>query len=330
MNILYTCDNNFVWLMGISAISLFENNKHIKEIKVILLGEKISEKNKLHLNDIAQKYNREIEIIDVPKIDIPSSLTTARWPLSAFTRLYAGSLLPSTIKKILYLDCDTVISGDIGEIENIDLGSNVVLGVKDCIGGLYKENIGLNKDDSYFNAGVLLIDLDKLRLIDINRKIEVFMKKYRNVICFADQDILNGILKGRIGVLEPQYNLMTLIATYEFKDVIKLRRPTNYYSKNQFCCALASPKIIHYTTNMLVIRPWYANSDHPLKDEFIKYRNISPWKNFKFKDMFFTSNEAKLFFLISKLPKDISFFILGISHSVIKPFCMRLKSMLCS
>ena len=46
MKVMYTCDNNYVWLMGISTISLFENNKGIKDLKVYLLGENISEDNK--------------------------------------------------------------------------------------------------------------------------------------------------------------------------------------------------------------------------------------------------------------------------------------------
>ena len=55
MNVLYTCDNNYVWLMGISAISLFENNKELDNITVYLLGENISDKNKRILVDIGKK-----------------------------------------------------------------------------------------------------------------------------------------------------------------------------------------------------------------------------------------------------------------------------------
>ena len=40
-------------------------------------------------------------MIDVPKMDIPRALVSSRWPLSAFTRLYAGKLLPDSIDKIL-------------------------------------------------------------------------------------------------------------------------------------------------------------------------------------------------------------------------------------
>ena len=55
MNILYTCDNNYVWLMGISMTSLFDNNKDMKEITVYLIGDNISDENREKLTEIAEK-----------------------------------------------------------------------------------------------------------------------------------------------------------------------------------------------------------------------------------------------------------------------------------
>ena len=64
MNILYTCDDNYVWLMGISVISLFENNQNINEITVYLLGEKVKDKNKQIYN---WKYScwRNLSLIEI-------------------------------------------------------------------------------------------------------------------------------------------------------------------------------------------------------------------------------------------------------------------------
>ena len=125
MNVMYTCDNNYVWLMGISMISLFESNRDIANLKVYLIGNEISQSNKDKLSDIANKYDREIEIIDTPELNIPSSLTSSRWPSSAFTRLFAGKILSQKVKKILYLDCDTIISGSISDLGKIDFGGKI-------------------------------------------------------------------------------------------------------------------------------------------------------------------------------------------------------------
>ena len=325
MNIMYTCDNNYVWLMGISTISLFENNKHIKCLNVYLLGENISVNNREKLKKIGEKYNRNIIIIDVPKLNIPNSLISTRWPLSAFTRLYCSQLLPANVKKILYLDCDTIILGDIEELEYVDFNGEIVKGVKDCISGVYKKNIGLEEEDIYINAGVVLFDINALKNININIEIDKYMNKYVKLINYADQDILNGILKGKIGTISPQYNVMTIDTVHNYDEVVKLRRPTNFYSKLEFDYAKSNPRIIHYTTNMLVVRPWFLNTTHPYAAEFEKYKNISVWKGIKYKKMIFSTKESKIIAFIMKFPKNVAYNILGITHSCLKPMYIRMR-----
>lgn len=322
---MYTCDNNYVWLMGISTISLFENNKDIDELKVYLLGENISAENKEELRKIGEKYNRKVDVIDVPKLNIPPSLVSARWPLSAFTRLFSGVILPKNVDRILYLDCDTIIAGDISELENVDFNGNIACGVRDCISGAYKKNIGLDKNSPYFNAGVILFDMDALRKVDINTEIESYMEKYEKLINYADQDILNGMFKGRIGVLNPKYDLMTIDVAHTYEEIQTLRRPTNFYSKEEIEEAKKNPAIIHYTTNMLVVRPWFINTDHPLKDEFKKYMNMSVWKDRELKEMVFGGGVASVIKVVMVLPKRVAYDVLGFIHAELKPRYSRMR-----
>lgn len=326
MNIMYTCDNNYVWLMGISAISLFENNKDIEELKVFLLGEGISRENKNELKRIGDQYGRVIEVIDVPKLNIPPALVSARWPLSAFTRLFSAVILPDDIDKILYLDCDTIISGDISEIDTIQFDGNIAMGVKDCISGTYKQNIGLDYESPYINAGVILFDIKALREVDINEKIEMYMNKYEKLINYADQDILNGMFKGRIGELDPRFDVMTIDVVHTFGEIQQLRRPTNFYSKAELEKAKSKPAIIHYTTNMRVVRPWFNNTDHPYADAFRKYMELSVWKDKSLGVAMFNSKEAKIIGVITKLPKFIAYRILGLIHAELKPRYIRVRA----
>jgi Lipopolysaccharide biosynthesis proteins, LPS:glycosyltransferases len=312
--------------MGISTISLFENNKHIPNLVVYLLGEKITEESKDILKGIGDKYNREIVVIDVPKFDIPESLVSTRWPLSAFTRLYAGQLLPTSIDRILYLDCDTIIKGDICQLESVDIAEEIFHGIKDCVGKAYKHNIGLDGNDPYINAGVLLINVELLRKVEIKAVIDEFMRKYVKFINYADQDILNGIFKGKIGILDPSYDVMTIHIVYSHMEICQLRKPTNFYSESELREAVANPKIIHYTTNMEIIRPWYSNTDHPLAGEFRKYMEMSPWKDMKLSEMKFISRADKVIRLIEKLPKSMALSILGLIHSQLKPLYIRFKT----
>lgn len=326
MNVLYTCDNNYVWLMGISVISLFENNRELSNLHVWLLGEKISEENKEVLSEIGRMYGRIITVIDVPQLDIPSKLVSARWPQSAFTRLYAGELLPVDITKALYIDCDTIIRGNIAELFRWDVAGKVFWGVKDCIGKRYKQNIGIAPDGIYINAGVLLINLQEIRNISIKERLNSYIEKYEELINYADQDILNGAFNKMIGVLPPQYDVMTIVAVYSYKELQTLRRPTNYYNEEELTAAVKKPVLIHYTTNMRVIRPWFSNTNHPFSEEFMLYLKMSPWREKQLDKMIFTSKESKIISIVEKMPRRLSLNVLGILHSVIKPLAVKMKA----
>ena len=320
MNIIYTCDNNFVWIMGISMISLFDNNKNCEDIHVYLLGDGISEENRQTLAGIASKYHRSFTLINVPDLNIPEKLSSARWPKSAFTRMFAGELLPNEIDKVVYLDCDTIISASIEELSLYPTENYAICGVKDCVSRLYKDKIGIVKNGNYINAGVLLMNLKKLRELNIRKMITDFVDKYESAISYADQDILNGIFKGIFGALPPQYDLMTLVNVYSYKELEQIRHPDNYYTEEEIEYSKKYPKIIHYTTCMLNIRPWYIDSKHSYAWMFDKYQSMSPWADKEKTKANFTAKEYKIIKRILSLPPAIAYRILGFIHAYLRPY----------
>lgn len=324
MKILYTCDNNYIWMMRISMISLLEVHKNVENIIIYLIGENITEENKCNIKNIAKNYNRECIILDLPNIELPNEIITRRWPKSAFTRLFAAEILPSNIDKVLYLDCDTIVKEPLSELF-LDNSDKIFLGVKDCVSKGYKRNIGLLDDSVYINAGVLLINLKELRKINVYDEISIFLKKYKKLINYADQDILNGVFKNQIDILEARFNVMTIEFVYSYEDIIKLRKPTNYYLKEELEEASSKPAIIHYTTNMTIIRPWFKNSNHPRKEDFLGILNKQ--KDIELKEYEMNSKKEKFLSLILKLPRKIGFNILGIIHSVLLPLYLKMRGL---
>lgn len=328
MNIVYTCDNNFVWIMGISMISLFENNRECNNIHVYLLGDGISEDNRQTLSDIASKYYRTFTLINVPDLNIPEKLSSTRWPKSAFTRMFAGELLPKEIDKVVYLDCDTIISASIEDLSLYPTDNYAICGVKDCVSRPYKDKIGIVKNGSYINAGVLLMNLNKLREFDIRKMIADFVDKYEPAISYADQDILNGIFKGEFGILPPQYDLMTLVSAYSYKELKQLRHPDYYYSKAEIDESKINPRIIHYTTCMLNIRPWCVGSGHSYAWMFDKYKAMSPWASRPKSTANFDAGEYKVIKRILSLPPAIAYRLLGLIHAYLRPYYIITSSKL--
>lgn len=327
MDVVYTCDNNYIWIMGISIISLFECNKGVKELNIYLLGDNIWVDNKNQLNNIAKQYGRNFHMIDIPEINIPKGLCNQRWPRSAYIRLFSGKLLPNSVNKVLYLDCDTIVTGDISELWQIDISDFTIYGVKDCVGKAYNKNIGLDINATYVNAGVLLINLEKLREISMSQCIDSFLRKYSKLMSYSDQDVLNGIFCGKFGILHPKYDVMTLLYSYNYDEVMTIRRPNNYYTKDEICMAKMQPCIVHFTTCMLAIRPWFLGSQHPYASQFQTYKEKSPWAEKEMLSINFGSTKGKALKIVLKLPKLISLPIIGYIHSFLKPYFLRIKSM---
>lgn len=328
MNILYTCDDNYVWLMGISMLSLFENNKTADRICVYVSGEYISETNRGKLKGIAHRYGRECTIIDMPELDIPETLCTMRWPKSAFARLYSPSFLPEGVSKILYIDCDTMIRDTLEGLWNVNTNEYPVYGKKDCIGANYRKNIGIDGSGLYINAGVLLLNLTELRKLDIPALIDDFLSGYGRFIHYADQDILNGMFKGRFGVLPPEYNVMTLEFMYSYDQLGILRKPVNYYPRDEIEKAAEHPCIVHFTTCMLNTRPWFKGSPHPLANEFIYYKGISPWEAHELHEASVCiSFKCRLLKLLRRFPQKMELAVLGMVHADLYPKAVYLKAL---
>ena len=74
------------------------------------------------------------------------------------------------LDKIIYLDCDSIIADSLEDLDNIDISDYYIAGVQDTVTNFFKTSIGLNKDDRYINAGMLVINLKKWREDKIEEK----------------------------------------------------------------------------------------------------------------------------------------------------------------
>ena len=163
MNCVFSSDDNFADILGCALISLFENNREQETIEVYILDGGISEGNKRKLESIFQQYERMVHFIEVPDISqlTGEAVTSGRWPISTFARILIDSLLPKEVKRVLYLDCDILVLGSLKDLWEMDLKDKTAAGVMDCLSNQRKQNAGINGEDSYINAGVMLIDMDK-------------------------------------------------------------------------------------------------------------------------------------------------------------------------
>ena len=279
MNIVYASNDAYVPFLGISLFSLLENNRQLDKICVFVLSDSISEKNKGALNDMAIRYDREIVYIDLKEMKefIPFHFDTFGFHPIVLSRLFLDVLLDREVNQVLYLDCDTIIDGSLEELEKIDLREDYVAMVPELyMPAANKKLIGLTASEPYYNAGVILFNLDMIRR---DRMRDRFLKYYQDrngELLYNDQDIINYCCKGRIRRLSHAYNLSPNLAYFP-RHFIKSLQPA-YYCEDarEYKRILAKPIIIHYMGDE---RQWIRGNYNAYKKMFEKYRDNSPWKD---------------------------------------------------
>lgn len=173
---------------------------------------------------------------------------------------YYRLLLPDLLKenhKVIYLDVDVVVNCDLSGLFSINLGSEFLAAVPDIGDNVdyYKDKdifryrnkqLALKNPDDYFNAGVLLLNLDKFRrefhsdeLMNIASD-----RKWRK----HDQDILNKICRLGYKKLDFKWNSIEYNVD-EMTKVFKKKIIQDYLNGRE------NPNIIHYASK----KPWVEN-----------------------------------------------------------------------
>lgn len=279
MNVVYASNNAYVPFLGISLFSLLKNNGKLDKISIFVLADKISEKNKEILNDMVIRYGREIKYIDLKEMEdfIPFHFNTFGFHPIVLSRLFLDVLLDDNINRALYLDCDTIIDDSLEELEKLDFRKDYVAMVPEMyMPAANKKLIGLTATEPYYNAGVILFNLELIRK---DRMREHFLKYYQErngELLYNDQDIINYCCKGRICRLSHAYNLSPNLVYFP-RYFIKRLQPA-YYCKSaeEYKRILLKPSIIHYMGDE---RPWIRGNHNAYRKKFKKYRDMSPWKD---------------------------------------------------
>ena len=97
-------------------------------------------------------------------------------------------------------------------------------------------------------------------------------------VAYNDQGVINKVLHKDLLVLPPEYNAMTLFFDFTYPDMIKYRKPQSYYSAQQVDHARKHPRIVHFTSSFLSLRPWVKGSEHPYAPLWRNYYKRSPWR----------------------------------------------------
>ena len=228
--IFYTVDNNYTPYLGVSIESIKENISKNKKYIIRILHTDVTKENQEKI----LKYNSdnfEIEFVDFSKYikDISKKLYTRDYYTNTtYFRLFIPNLYKD-LKKAIYLDSDTILLTDIAKLYKTNVKGYLLGAIPD--GVFQKEEafqeyaekvVGVSSYKKYFNAGVLLMNLEELRKINFKSKFFYLLETVKYSVC-QDQDYLNRICKGKVKFVDSNWNVMPFNSdTHKDKNSIKL------------------------------------------------------------------------------------------------------------
>ena len=302
MNIVCATDNNFVQHCAVTLVSILKNNSN--DVNIFLLTEGLLKSNESILNELVKSNGGKIKII---KVDSEALKDCPMPPLSelnhisiaTYYRLLISKLLPGNIEKAIYFDCDIVVRQCLDELWNYDISDF-------AIGAVYQiadwnidaiKRLGYPVSFGYFNAGVLLINLEYWRDNHIPERLFKYLNLKNEAIVYHDQDALNGFLHDQCLRLPCKWNMLTgffrkeILTINDSNDGKVINNHSDY--KNQLLTENDDPAVIHFVAKP---KPWDAGCTHPYKNEYFNYIQYTPWHNFKI---------PKIWPMVFKSPKKV-------------------------
>ena len=255
MNIFFAVNDTYAEQLCVSIVSVLENNKD-EQFHFFILSRDFSSKSKQQVEKLKKKYkNWEISYICPDenlfknlKLNIPYIT------IETYFRYVIADIAPK-LDKVLYLDADLAVNGSLKNLWNIPLEGFYAAGVRDlCIEKEgHKAKIGFKEDDLYVNAGVLLLNLKKIREDNMVQKLFENTENLTGKIKYQDQDVINITFKNKIKEIDSIYNFTS--------ENVRAERPKR-----------KDAVVIHYTGQK---KPWMKECRNKLKNVWQKYNKLN-------------------------------------------------------
>lgn len=263
ITVVLAFDDKYVAHGATTIVSALENKKASDQLLFIVLDTGLSNESRQKIRGLVDE-RAGLDFVTV-SAELIGHLPNQSHAVSTYARIFLPMLRP-TLHKAIYIDSDVVVLSSLSELWSLDLEDKICGVVQDAMCQLSPEDNDSKRFPSiphmgYFNAGVLLIDMEKWKERLISEETLKVIENMGSRLLHSDQDALNLSLSGNVKYLHPRWNFQTPLA-----------RPiwNGFQYAPDWHEAYKSPSIIHYTTNQ---KPWIFGSFPAFKSWYWVYRN---------------------------------------------------------
>lgn len=253
--IFFATDDNYVPFMAVAMASMLANASRDYFYKIYVLTTSLKKEYAEELRLIVKDCAPDSASLDFVSLREEMEKSQGSFHLrhyysrETYCRIFIPRFFPQ-YKKVIYLDCDIVVTGDISELYNTDIGDNLVAAAPEEVmadfnvfGTYVEKTLGIDRN-KYFSAGILLINADLYRRENVEDKFIDLMNRFVFRVT-QDEDYLNVLCKDRVKWLPVDWN----------KSAYTLDEKKKFDAKQL--------KIIHYKINW---KPWHY--DNILYEEY--------------------------------------------------------------
>lgn len=263
ISILFSSDENYIRYCAVTITSILLNASHPKKLHFYILSPDCSNQSKEKLETLCSQFDAEISIIrfDLGRFrDLPN---IQHFSLNAYSRLY-GAEVCQNAKRLLYLDSDLIVLGDVEDLFAYELSGKplgAVPHVQFPYQDVFVKTFDIKGQDVFLNSGVLLFDANAWRRNNYGDLIVEWASKNADKLYYPDQDALNSIFWRNYCHLPGVWNVEARLYKEKFLGLPQTAEISD---------RIKHPKIIHYTGSS---KPWSSRGYIPRRRLYSYFSN---------------------------------------------------------
>ncbi|KRK79019.1 glycosyltransferase [Companilactobacillus nodensis DSM 19682 = JCM 14932 = NBRC 107160] len=196
MNLLFAIDDNVVDQLLTTLHSIQVNTPNVPLDIYVIQKSKLKQTEKI--TTFCDKTDIEYHPVMIGD-EFKDAPTTDRYPATIYYRLLAHKYLPKDLDRILYLDVDILVINNLLPLYELDFDGNMYAAAShaalanDVTDSINKLRLGNYEAESYYNSGVMLMNLPMIREQVHAEDIFNYIKANQLTLFLPDQDVLNGL-----------------------------------------------------------------------------------------------------------------------------------------
>lgn len=249
MNILVTLDANYIHPLRVMLKSLFFNHRE-GTFTIYLMHSRLADDEVKRITQFVVEHGHRLREVRVEEQFFKEAPTIKHYTKEMYYRLLAHQFLPANLNKVLYLDPDILVLNPIDDLYHLDLNGYMFAAA--ChrlpLMEINKFRLKPYDVDTYYNSGVLLMNLEEARRKINEKEIYEYVARYKQKLLLPDQDVINALYSKQIKTLDEML--------YNYDPRYYYYYKMTSYGKVDMDYVIYRTKILHFCGKK---KPWLKN-----------------------------------------------------------------------